>query len=219
MSAPHGGMALRSGTVTGGHGLSPEAREQFETGARLLFLRWTALCLAVENQWGGASSAEKADWLLRESISWCYKNKVILCSEHYADDLEEELLDALLEDFNLEVEDGSALEIAQRLLKLFAECKVGSYSMVQELTAAAASGVARSRRQVVDNDGTVMGEADAGETSSSGSSDDDDDEMADAAHTGPAAPAARPAPVVDEDGFTMVQGRGRKGASAAGSRQ
>ncbi|GFH30628.1 uncharacterized protein HaLaN_29515 [Haematococcus lacustris] len=107
MSAPHGGMALRSGTVTGGHGLSPEAREQFETGA------------------------------------------LTLCSEHYADDLEEELLDALLEDFNLEVEDGSALEIAQRLLKLFAECKVGNYSMVQELTAAAASGVARSRRQVL----------------------------------------------------------------------
>jgi pre-rRNA-processing protein TSR2 len=47
----------------------------FEEGVRYLFAQWTALCLAVENQWGGPTSAEKQQWLLKESINWFYSNK------------------------------------------------------------------------------------------------------------------------------------------------
>lgn len=68
-------MELRSGAVVGAHLLPPQARPAFEEGVRLYFQRWTALTLAVENQWGGASSAEKANWLLQETIQWFYKNK------------------------------------------------------------------------------------------------------------------------------------------------
>jgi pre-rRNA-processing protein TSR2 len=69
------GMELRSGHVVGAHLLPPQARPLFEEGARHLFARWTALCLAIENQWGGQTSAEKGQWLLQESIQWFYKNK------------------------------------------------------------------------------------------------------------------------------------------------
>jgi hypothetical protein len=47
----------------------------FEEGARYIFTHWTGLCLAVENQWGGPTSAQKADDLLRESIQWFYSSR------------------------------------------------------------------------------------------------------------------------------------------------
>lgn len=68
-------MQLRSGSVVGSHLLPPAARPAFEEGARLLFQQWTALRLAVENQWGGQNSDEKAQWLLQDTIQWFYKTK------------------------------------------------------------------------------------------------------------------------------------------------
>eukprot|EP00878_Enallax_costatus_P022436 GHUV01023801.1.p1 GENE.GHUV01023801.1~~GHUV01023801.1.p1 ORF type:complete len:135 (+),score=20.11 GHUV01023801.1:47-451(+) len=97
------GMDLRSGARTGPIAqLSPEAKAGFEEGVGLIFSQWTALVLAVENQWGGPDSATKADYFIEDIIEWFYKKK-----EHYVDDLEMELADTLLEDFQVEAEDGS----------------------------------------------------------------------------------------------------------------
>lgn len=79
-------MELRSGTTVGQALLAsmrasvpcemPAAsRPHFEAGASLLFAQWTALRLAVENEWGGAASKEKEAWLLREAVAWCYRAK------------------------------------------------------------------------------------------------------------------------------------------------
>lgn len=55
--------------------LPSAARPYFEEGVRLLFSRWTALVLAIENGWGGPSSKEKGQWLLQEATQWCYKTR------------------------------------------------------------------------------------------------------------------------------------------------
>ncbi len=70
-------MNLRNGTVVGQNmgTLQPEHRPAFEAGARLIFQRWTALCLAIENQGGGANSAEKGETLLRDVLEWFYRKK------------------------------------------------------------------------------------------------------------------------------------------------
>ena len=88
-------MNLRSGTVVGAHVLNPQHRPAFEgesqpplhatagsdllfstlEGIRQIFSRWTALCLAVEQQWGGGSSAEKARSLHEEILDWFYSRK------------------------------------------------------------------------------------------------------------------------------------------------
>eukprot|EP00197_Chlamydomonas_leiostraca_P013052 CAMPEP_0202867836 /NCGR_PEP_ID=MMETSP1391-20130828/9650_1 /ASSEMBLY_ACC=CAM_ASM_000867 /TAXON_ID=1034604 /ORGANISM="Chlamydomonas leiostraca, Strain SAG 11-49" /LENGTH=216 /DNA_ID=CAMNT_0049547913 /DNA_START=16 /DNA_END=666 /DNA_ORIENTATION=- len=208
-------MQLRSGAVVGSHLLPPQARPAFEEGTRLLFARWTALTLAVENQWGGANSAEKAHWLLQETIQWFYKNK-----EHYADDLEEELDDALLHDFNVEAEDNSPGELSKALVSLYQECMQGNFNTVHQLqaaaaAAAAASGAAKSKRQVVDRDGTIMGEDSGNEDSSSDEGDDDmDEDMAGPSGMQQQQPKEPEGPIVDEDGFTLVQkagkGKGRR---------
>lgn len=174
--------------------LPVQARPLFEEGVRHLFARWTALCLAIENQWGGATSAQKGEWLLQESVQWFYRNKGArtlvharrsdrrhfkrdhcAAAEHYADDLEEELEDALLQDFNVEAEDGSPaevslgggrslvsglsehgllLQVSKALVKLYQECLQGNFATVLQLReaaarAAAAPATARSKRQVV----------------------------------------------------------------------
>jgi pre-rRNA-processing protein TSR2 len=77
-------MELRSGQIVASQAsISPaapatitaEGRAAFEEGARHLFQRWTALNLAVEQQWGGPDSAGKAAWLVGEAVQWFYRNK------------------------------------------------------------------------------------------------------------------------------------------------
>ena len=52
--------------------MQAEARPAFEEGTALIFSRWTALELAVENEWGGRSSRQKADELIAEALEWFY---------------------------------------------------------------------------------------------------------------------------------------------------
>ena len=77
-------MQLRNGSVVGGSNgsLSTSGRDLFEEGAALVFERWTALCLAIDQQWGGHSSAEKAQDLYLEVLHWFEKNngaKALVC--------------------------------------------------------------------------------------------------------------------------------------------
>lgn len=69
-------MDLRSGTRTGPvPQLSGPAKDGFEEGVGIIFSEWTALVLAVENQWGGSESASKADYFIEDILGWFYKKK------------------------------------------------------------------------------------------------------------------------------------------------
>ena len=67
-------MQLRS-TAAGRKMMQQEARPAFEEGAALVFSKWTAMGLAVENEWGGRNSRQKADDLIEEVIQWFYSRK------------------------------------------------------------------------------------------------------------------------------------------------
>lgn len=73
------GMVLRRDVLVGGGQrrveLPPQARPVFEEGCALIFTRWTALQLGVQNEWGGSSSAQKANELLQDVIGWFYNTK------------------------------------------------------------------------------------------------------------------------------------------------
>jgi hypothetical protein len=70
-------MELRSGHISGPPLQLPsqEAKAGFEEGVGLVFSQWTALCLAVEQEWGGHDSEEKANHLIDEVIQWFYKKR------------------------------------------------------------------------------------------------------------------------------------------------
>lgn len=68
-------MELRSGIYKGVHGVLPvQQRAQFEEGVNLLFSSWTALCLAIDNEWGGPSSRQKAEQLYQDVLDWFYSH-------------------------------------------------------------------------------------------------------------------------------------------------
>ncbi len=225
-------------------------RAAFEEGVAAAFTQWTALCLAVENEWGGPHSVDKANQIIQDVIDWFYGRKGAAphalrmvtalsssqlqqrCSgappptpstptpssfpltktEYYVDDLEIELDAAMTQDFNTECEDGSPRQVAITLVELHNQLLRGDTALLDHLRSRQASGAGSSKRQVVDLDGAEI------EGGSSSSDDDGDDDSMDGDEDGaaPAAvalaaaqqqPAARPQPVVDEDGFELVQGR------------
>ncbi len=75
-------MQLRSGYALGYRGsedrasqMSAAQLEQLAYGVRLVFGRWTALNLAVANQWGGTDSQAKAQELVQRIVQWILEQK------------------------------------------------------------------------------------------------------------------------------------------------
>ncbi|CAL5222778.1 g5191 [Coccomyxa viridis] len=203
-------MQLRNGALAGGSPgqLQADRRPAFEEGVLLVFKRWTALCLALDGQWGGSGSADKAQIIYEETLDWFYKKK-----EHYADDLGMDLEDSFESDFNAKLEDGSPYEVAKVLVLLHNELLQGSAETLDRLRRQAPADVSGSKQQTVDNDGAVISQGqEDGSSSDSGSSDGEDGDaamgdvqQAEKQHAGP---------VIDEDGFQLVQrsrGRGMRG--------
>ncbi|CAN6439737.1 unnamed protein product [Victoria cruziana] len=126
--------------------LSPEALPLFSEGIHLILSRWTALRLAVENEWGGRSSHQKFDKLVMDLISWFTVSKDIL----YIDELETVLDESMLEYFSAEIEDGSIEEVAEQLMTLHEECLQGNFESLLRLRSSSNVRVAVSgSRQVV----------------------------------------------------------------------
>ena len=67
-------MAASNGGAGGGP-ISAEASAALGEGIGLVFGRWTALQMAVENQWGGRDSRAKADNFAASILSWFCNSK------------------------------------------------------------------------------------------------------------------------------------------------
>jgi hypothetical protein len=65
------------------------------------------------------------------------------------DELEGELEDAMVEEFNTECEDGSPRQVATTLIELHTQCLQGVTALLEQLRSRQASGAAASKRQVV----------------------------------------------------------------------
>ncbi|WVZ60057.1 hypothetical protein U9M48_010124 [Paspalum notatum var. saurae] len=92
----------------GGGPISAEGSAALCEGIKLVFGRWTALQMAVENQWGGRDSRAKADQIGASILSWFCNSK----GPHYFEDLVDMMYDSISESFNADFEDNSVEEIA-----------------------------------------------------------------------------------------------------------
>ena len=127
-------MELRSGyslglrDATQRPALTEAHLAQLSKGVRLVFARWTALQLAIANQWGGPDSDEKARTLVDKVVTWLQETK-----EVYADELEDLLDVELLDEWNTQTEDGSVGQVAQCVAKIFYETLRGAGDQVEAL--------------------------------------------------------------------------------------
>lgn len=202
----------------------------FARGVWSLLHLWPALRLAVANEWGGSESREKRTWFISMIVDE-FEEKSAKSSSSSApsapgsmpstsepvtipppfgldlDSVADLLFDILLEEFEIEVEDGSPVEIAKQIIKLWSDAKQGIETEILRLEEEEAK---TSKKKIVATQGADQSEVSDAED---WSEDDDDEDIVMDGETAPQLverQKEKEEPEIDEDGFTMVKGKGRK---------
>lgn len=100
----------------------------FELGVSMIVYSWYTLTTAVDNLWGGPQSAEKRDWISGCIVEEFENNKEIdIIYIH-------ELLCGIMEDeFDTVIEDQSTIEIAQKIVKVYNQCKEKYFDDIKKM--------------------------------------------------------------------------------------
>ncbi|KUI69516.1 Pre-rRNA-processing protein TSR2 [Cytospora mali] len=199
-------------------------QSRFEQGVALSLNLWPALTLAVQNNWGGPDSADKRDWFAGQvveqfpdlssssSSSTSTPAPAPAGATKKAEDeaadgepdieyVEELILQVMLDEFEVNVDDDSAFDVATEIMRLRTQCARGNFEDVDKLLTrwqsrkgAKVEGLFK-KGEDQDND-TDWDDTDGEEGS--------DDDMDDAPPLVEAPRKEKPPPEVDDDGFTKV---------------
>ncbi|KAI7855861.1 Pre-rRNA-processing protein TSR2-domain-containing protein [Circinella umbellata] len=167
-------------------------RIAFEEGVSYIFKSWTALNLAVEQDWGGVESAEKRDWMISVIVDYFSSNGKKLDVE----DIETILDQIMTDEFQTILEDDSSYLVAKHIVELYHQCIRGDFTEVEKLKARYQSRQpATASRQQNDDDDDSSGEE--GEEDN-----ENDDDAMDMDQDEPK--PSKPEPEIDDDGFETV---------------
>lgn len=179
----------------------PHQQAKFELGVCMAIYKWEELTTAVENSWGGPNSADKRDWISGVVIDLFEESAVDLIL------IEETLLYAMVDEFDTEIDNDSALVVGDLVLKIYRECAMQNYSRVDDLYAK------YQQKQALGARGEKISIA-ADPNNPDASEDEEDDEEQDDTEKGQDdsmdVDETSSAPIIDDDGFELVQRRGRR---------
>lgn len=176
---------------------------RFELGVSMMIYKWDALDVAVENQWGGPDSAEKRDWITAIIVDLFKTEKVVETIL-----IEETLLYAMVDEFDTNVEDDSAAFIANGIIELYKQCQALDYSTVESLYLAW-----QEKQKNKSNKRVVQVKDDPLNPDVSDSEDEEDyneEESQDVDMDVDEQQQINLEPIIDEDGFEVVQKKGRR---------
>ncbi|KAJ7623392.1 Pre-rRNA-processing protein TSR2-domain-containing protein [Roridomyces roridus] len=157
---------------------------------------------AVQQGWGGAGGTQKRTWLASVLVD-AFEETVPTPDDQY---VEEMLLQILADEFDVDVQDGSAEAVALDVVQLWDETRVGKDELVRKFEEKAVG--MRGKRAAAQE----ISSAEAEEWEDEDEDDDDDGSAMDedeAPQLVAQQPRPREEPEVDEDGFTMVKGKGK----------
>jgi len=97
----------------------------FNQSIDAIFKNWSALQLAVAHQSGGPQTKEKAEWLVGATENWFYENDNLQDWE-----VAEFLEDIISAEFNLQIDDGSLLEVGRKICEYFEFCSKNEESAI-----------------------------------------------------------------------------------------
>lgn len=181
----------------------------FARGVIALLSIWPALRVAVTENWGGPDASQKKTWLAGVIVDAFTEN-----SSSEAPDVEyvEDMLLQIMEDeFDCVLEDGSAETVSKRIVKIWDVIASQGDAVIKSEVEKLEQEADKAKGKQVQ---VVQGAAEDPEEEWSGS--DDESEEGDSGDEAPKllpAQAGKPReePVVDEDGFTLVQGKSKSG--------
>lgn len=197
-------------------------QSRFEQGVALSLNLWPALTLAVQNNWGGPDSSDKRDWFAGEVASQFPPFPSSTSSSNTASNgtasqqaqqgdqeepdaeyLEELILQVMLDEFEVNVDDDTAFDVATEIVRLRSQCARANYDEVDRLLARwqARKGEKVHFKHGEDQDGETDWEDDDDEE---GDSDDDMDEAPALVESAAPPKKDKAPPEVDDDGFTKV---------------
>ncbi|KAJ7100674.1 Pre-rRNA-processing protein TSR2-domain-containing protein [Mycena belliarum] len=175
----------------------PPSSVLFARGVIARLATWETLRLAVQEGWGGAGAPQKRTWLASVIVD-AFEETVPTPDDQY---VEEILVQVLADEFDTDLEDGSAEPVALDIVRLWDETRVGREELVRRFEAKA---------QSVSGQRAVAQEVPDANAEEWEDEEDDDDSGIDEEDEAPQLlePRKREEPEVDEDGFTMVKGKG-----------
>ena len=184
----------------------PDEKQQarFELGASMLIYAWDDLDVAVANEWGGPESAEKRDWITGIVVGLFKENKIVDIAL-----IEETLLYAMFDEFETNIEDDTALVVAANVVKLYEECAAENYTRVERMYNDWLEKQKQNQGKPVSRPVHIEGSESSEDESEDGDEDgeanpEEDVDMEVDEHTEQVS-----GPIVDEDGFELVQ-KGRR---------
>ncbi|KAJ7775696.1 Pre-rRNA-processing protein TSR2-domain-containing protein [Mycena maculata] len=177
----------------------PPSSVLFARGVIARLATWDTLRLAVQEGWGGPGALQKRTWLASVIVD-AFEETVPTPDDQY---VEEILVQVLADEFDTDLEDGSAEPVALDIVRIWDETRIGRDDLVLRFEAKAESvrGKRAVAQEVASNDAEEWEDEDE-EGDDSGM--EEDEEVPQLME-----PRQREEPEVDEDGFTMVKGKGK----------
>ncbi|KAG6841807.1 hypothetical protein C0991_006691 [Blastosporella zonata] len=177
----------------------PPSSVLFARGVIARLAIWYTLRIAVQEGWGGPGAAEKRTWLASVIVD-TFEEQSQTPDDQY---IEELLLQIMSDEYEAVIEDGSAESVAQDIVRIWEETRVGKADGVAkfEELAEKVKGKKAEAQQAPQN------EDDEWEDEDEGSDEDEDEDEAPQLLQPP--PQPRNEPEIDEDGFTLVK-KGRR---------
>jgi pre-rRNA-processing protein TSR2 len=104
--------------------------DEFRAGVTACLRSWSALRTAVQNEWGGPTSIEKAEILRTEIITSMVQNRKTMS---HIMDLEDALAIYMEEEFSIVLDDGSEKQIADLLWRMYQEASSGNTALAMQV--------------------------------------------------------------------------------------
>lgn len=163
---------------------------------------WSTLRLAVQESWGGPGGPEKRTWLASVIVD-AFEEQNPAPDDQY---VEEILVQVMADEFETNLEDESAESVAKDIVRIWEESRVGKQDSVLkfEQLADKLKGKKAEAQQGATSDDDEWEEEDG-----DGSESSDDEIEADEAPGLLIDRRPKDEPEVDDEGFTMVKGKGK----------
>lgn len=188
------------------HFNNEKQQANFALGVSMSIHSWEVLETAVVNGWGGPQSADKRDWITSIVLD-LFEGKIVDIEL-----IEETLLNAMIDEFDVQVEDDSSLLIADRIIKVYRACALEQYGEIhQAYQMWEQKQQNRANRQAQ----TVVVQEDPNNPDDSEDDDEYEEEdmpqLVQQQQQQDAMEVEEPqGPIIDDDGFEMVQKKGRR---------